>query len=121
MKTKTTTAPLLWLLLLIGLTACSDSTPEKQEVIKSHATTHTADLLQDYEDNHMPIGDFLDGSMMKDHSPETLIAPLPEGVGALTPGRYCQQHTSPPPTKVWFILGGDLLGKNHLSDECKFR
>lgn len=34
----------------------------------------------------MPIGDFLDGSMMKDHSRERLVAPLPEGAGTLAPG-----------------------------------
>jgi len=48
------------------------------------ATAHTAKVQQAAAGN-LPIGDFLDGAMMKDHSPEVLIAPLPFGIAALSP------------------------------------
>ena len=34
-------------------------------------------------ERNLPVGDFLDGSMMREHASEKLIAPLPPGTGAL--------------------------------------
>jgi alkyl sulfatase BDS1-like metallo-beta-lactamase superfamily hydrolase len=46
------------------------------------ATQETIDL-QNAAEKQLPIGDFLDGTLMSEHSNETLIKPLPPGVGSL--------------------------------------
>jgi len=45
--------------------------------------TQTTVASQRAEEKALPVGDFLDGSMMREHSQESLIAPLPAGTGAL--------------------------------------
>ncbi len=93
------------LIMAGGLIGCSDNESSRQTIESGAATSHTAALLQEYEDNHMPIGDFLDGSMMKDQSPETLIAPLPEGVGALSPKDFAFVESPRPDTIHPSIFG----------------
>ena len=46
------------------------------------ATAATETVLKEAS-QHLPIGDFLDGSMIKDHTQDILIAPLPTGIGAV--------------------------------------
>ena len=48
------------------------------------ATNATIAVLDEAE-ARLPAGDFLDGSMMSDHSNDRRIAPLPDGVGAIDP------------------------------------
>lgn len=47
------------------------------------ATEATQKVLQQVE-NTLPIGDFIDGSLMTDHSNDKLIAKLPDKIGTLT-------------------------------------
>lgn len=51
------------------------------------ASASTRRLMHAAEEQ-LPIGDFLDGSLMSEHSEDVLIAPLPPGVGALDPESF---------------------------------
>jgi len=85
--------------IALALTACSEpvenSVPSAAgqplpsdaawplEQYQGKPATDATKTLQYEAEQALPAGDFLDGSMMKAHSNEVMIAPLPTGVGAL--------------------------------------
>ncbi|MEP4485842.1 MAG: alkyl sulfatase dimerization domain-containing protein [Halioglobus sp.] len=89
----------LLLLATLGLTACGESAKDSSiqvdgaslpsdsawslDEYQGKPATAATKASQDKAEGLLPAGDFLDGSMMKAHSKEELIARLPAGVGAL--------------------------------------
>jgi alkyl sulfatase BDS1-like metallo-beta-lactamase superfamily hydrolase len=60
-----------------------DDTSWSLDAYQGKPATQATAAAQRAAEKGLPVGDFLDGSMMREHSKESLIAALPPGVGAL--------------------------------------
>lgn len=80
--------------LLASVTALAGepAAPESQP-----ASAATVQLLREAA-QALPIGDFSDGSLFADHAQETLIAPLPDGIGPVSAEQQDYFQGEPPDT-----------------------